>query len=606
MRGVSRSGLAAAFWLAAATGASAQCLESERKVGSAEMGEASVRELLCKAPGEALPSIRIEFQRLDSTVASILLEGRSSPEMTAAFGRPAAIQNAVFVEFMNVLRTLGKEEDLTQCAGDEGCTISLLLNRGDQYATVYVKNLEGNRLTKVPSDPLPHPAVALNEAMKAGRTWPAGFGMTYQEGMADALSQQFGFKTSKGGGEPPIEVYLWKHVTPADFANFETELARHNAVVRKKTPREDLDYYLLKEGEPSVRRYERLGALPEDFFVLTGVPAYDACDESAAPLCCWSFYYHVRGAALDVAVVENVTGSPLALTALIGTATSEKTFRAPRPAGAVVTGARELDDFGELKLGAGERLLVPLAIVFPPGTYNPFGDLEQAREIFASRIQSKPPGTIFAMGKGANKNEKAKESFAPPSGPQRRTYVYGPEVALAGIAINGRRIDLQASDPSILAMTAGTGEGSCPYLTAWNPETGRWSEFGKVLDKAKGKKLEQSQTIRLGAFRSRFRLAEREPEIAHIDAARLIVETRSAQSIALETSNARLAKADGNYASFMWGETIEFGFDLPPGLEEEDVVSSELILTGFYERYTALAQQESAGATPVNGEAVSD
>jgi hypothetical protein len=588
--------IAAVIWFAASAAVFAQCLEARRTVSGKWGGDAPMQQLLCKSPDSATPVIRVEFQRLDSSVASVLLEGRSAPEMADTLGRPMALQNAVFDQYYRLLKTVGREESLANCVEGEGCSISLSLGASDQSAYVQIKKIEGNRISTISDASFRYPGLAVNAAIKSSLKWPQGFQMNYQRGYASNLSMQYLFSSPIRGQGKPFEVALWKYATPSDFAMFNNEVQRYNALIRSKVPREDVTYYAIAENEPVTRRYEALGRLPRDFFVITAFPAYDECGESKDPLCCWNFSYHLRTAKLDVAVIENVSRYPISLDALFGSMTMKSTFRTPSRLVPTAPGRNQVRGFAPLELQPGQRLLVPLRIFFP-ATQPPMLDLSEGRKIYA-KIRAAPAGTVFQMGKGRNGVRKLRKSFKRPSVPRTRAYVYGAALALSGVGVNGRRIEFTKGFPNVLALTAGTEAGSCPYLTSWSPSTRRWTEFGKVLHEAKGKDLEQSQTIRLGGFRSRFRLVEREPEISYIDAARLIVRMKNAGSLALEPDTELLAKTDGRHATFLWGEGIEFSFTLPEGAKESDVVSSELILTGYYERFAAITQKApEAGAS---------
>jgi hypothetical protein len=500
-----------------------------------------------------------------------------------------ALQNAVFDKYFRLLKTVGREESLANCTDEEGCFISLSLGAPDQSAYVQIKKVEGNRISTISDASFRHPGLAVNAAIKSSLKWPQGFQMNYQRGYPSKLSVQYMFSSRTPGQANPFEVALWKYATPSDFATFSNEVQRYNALIKSKVSRQDVPYYAIAKNEPVTRRYETLGRLPRDFFVITAFPAYDECGGSKHPLCCWNFSYHLRAAKLDVAVIENVSRYPISLDALYGSMTMKSTFRKPSRLVPTAPSRNEVRGFAPFELQPGQRLLVPLRIFFP-ATQPPMFDLSEGRKIYA-KIRAAPPGAVFQMGKDLNGVRKLRESFKRPSVPRTRAYVYGAALALSGVGVNGGRIEFTKGYPNALALTAGTEAGSCPYLTSWNPSTRRWTEFGKVLHRAKGKELEQSQTIRLGGFRSRFRLVEREPEISYIDAARLIVRTNNSQSLALEPDAELLAKADRRRATFFWGEGIEFSFTLPEGVKESDVVSSDLVLTGYYERYAAIGQK---------------
>ena len=120
--------------------------------------------------------------------------------------------------------------------------------------------------------------------------------------------------------------------------------------------------------------------------------------------------------------------------------------------------------------------------------------------------------------------------------------------------------------------------GSCPYLLSWDNERRDWTEHGKVLHQASDASREETQTIALPGLVSRFRLEEREPEVATIDNAEVAVNLNDGRSMTLRPDMAPAAKA-GRQLLF-WGDAQELEFSLPRGVAPADVVQSRLSLTG--------------------------
>jgi hypothetical protein len=154
--------------------------------------------------------------------------------------------------------------------------------------------------------------------------------------------------------------------------------------------------------------------------------------------------------------------------------------------------------------------------------------------------------------------------------------------------VDGKRVALAPADSNDLDLTISSGSGSCPYLLSWEADARDWAEHGKVLHKGKGKELEYSETGKFEGFRARFRLEEREPEIAYIDQAELAISLTNGETLVLKPDNNKLAASDSDYAKLYWGDAIEFSFALPEAVAAEEVVESRLTLTGYYERYSSL------------------
>jgi hypothetical protein len=130
---------------------------------------------------------------------------------------------------------------------------------------------------------------------------------------------------------------------------------------------------------------------------------------------------------------------------------------------------------------------------------------------------------------------------------------------------------------------------SCPYLLSWDTTSQTWAEHGKVLDKAPNESRQYSEVKLFPGFRSRFRIEEREPEIAFIKDAELVATLGSGVAITLKpTKVVTTAEREGEYLSLYWGQAAEFEFTLPHDIGEDQVVTSRFAVTGYYRRYAAL------------------
>ena len=64
-------------------------------------------------------------------------------------------------------------------------------------------------------------------------------------------------------------------------------------------------------------------------------------------------------------------------------------------------------------------------------------------------------------------------------------------------------------------------------------------------------------------FKHRFRLEEREPEMAFIDQAELIAVLKTGHTLTLAADNPKLRTRDGQYLRLLWGDAVEINFSLP-------------------------------------------
>jgi hypothetical protein len=170
--------------------------------------------------------------------------------------------------------------------------------------------------------------------------------------------------------------------------------------------------------------------------------------------------------------------------------------------------------------------------------------------------------------------------------PEWNNYVFGPELKVAGLVVDGNAIKFGEKSQNFMDIAFSGGAGSCPYLLSWDNERQEWTEHGKVLHEANDAGREQTQTIVLPGFAWRFRLEEREPEVATIDDAEIALRLEDGRSITLKPDAADSAEAGGQL--LFWGDAQELEFSLPSGVAPADVVESKLSLTGYYERYSHL------------------
>ena len=150
--------------------------------------------------------------------------------------------------------------------------------------------------------------------------------------------------------------------------------------------------------------------------------------------------------------------------------------------------------------------------------------------------------------------------------------MYGPEIKITGLMVQGKSISLVRPSANFVDIALAFEGKSCPYLLSFEPTRQRWLAHGKVLHRAPSLDQEYTEIKSFAGFRSRFRLEEREPEAALIDQAELVVLLKDDTSLALQSLAPRLKERDGNYIELYWGEATEFAFELPDGVDPEEVV----------------------------------
>jgi hypothetical protein len=589
----------------------ADCTTSDRPVPVGR-GQVSVRDYSCAAaPGRA-PVVKYQLHRLSAEAASVILDGRSSPLLNALVGRAKLVTNSVSTQFRALLRDFGEEMQL----GDElKANVKIGAGTGGQ-ASALADPIEGRRATQL-GRAFDYPSIYINEAVQRGTDWPKNVSLFYSPVEGD--DPQLIFAPEQGAAAPRFSVKLWRHLDLTELNRYEVERERYNtpAVIGQQYRNfwefmQNANRGILgtRGNEFVLERNLALQNLPSDFVTIVGFPVPKTADngcEPVSPLCCWRFSYYPRKAVLDVVVIENVTARPIRIDGVHG---GKAEGTALRPLGDAAPAATTGDALAEplrVDLAPGEKILVSLRTVFLPPDLGPwFRDVSAAQQIF-SQIQAASGAAHFKFGAGDRQVRKTRQSFRPPTVPKIQAYAYGAQLTATGLGVNGERIPFtrrraqaggsgggggSAVEPgasTYIDITIESGIGSCPYLAFWNGKSARWIETGKILDKFNGKAAEGTEERTFEGFQGRFRLTEIEPEVAHIDRAVLRVSLRTGRTLLLEPDNKRLRKADGDYVALLWGDAVDFAFKLPAGIKERDVLTSTLVLSGYYERYSTLA-----------------
>ena len=310
------------------------------------------------------------------------------------------------------------------------------------------------------------------------------------------------------------------------------------------------------------------------------VGTFDICGGS------FDFGFYPRQLVLDVVVIENLTGETLVVEDLLGRALDRMDLRPDEPASAdtsivlpVAVGA----------LAPGERALIPVRMTFVQSNslVARFQNTDAAQR-FYERLMSEPPDREFRSSGEFLSVSKRASSFRPPERPSTATYVYGPELQIAGLVVAGERINLdEIPRPTISSSQPGEGYGSCPYLYYWNATSRQWINYGKVIDDANLPAKARTEIVKLAHPTTRLRIAENELEVAYIDEVMLILELKRGQTLVLKPEVQALRSIDGAHIVLDAHQYVDLAFKLPKGTTEDDVTSARASITGFYRRYSA-------------------
>lgn len=320
----------------------------------------------------------------------------------------------------------------------------------------------------------------------------------------------------------------------ADLRNYQANLREYNRRFRPSFGKEGTQNDVHKNEYVALLADLARDGLPDDFGRL--FEFYETCNGDAFAA------LYPRRLLIDVALIENTGTSPIRIDQWLGAEGGGETLRK--------------SDLSKAQRGrAGGRVAVD-GVALAPG--------ERAVWVRRLTFVDNPPG---------------QEKKLP-------DYVYGGEIHLAGFVADGERYSLEESSANFLSLTLGSFDASCPYLLSWQTGVNDWIDHGKVIAKAKGRAQEGSETRKLDGLVTRFRLVEKEVEVARIDRASLLVRLKSGALLSLQPELAALKQRDRRYHHIYFGEQVEFNFTPPGWLQPDEVESSEITIEGYYERYS--------------------
>jgi hypothetical protein len=149
----------------------------------------------------------------------------------------------------------------------------------------------------------------------------------------------------------------------------------------------------------------------------------------------------------------------------------------------------------------------------------------------------------------------------------------------------GEEVELAAIYPRVPDFSGRTEpmEGrSCPYLSAYNDNDGRWTEYGKVIREARGADHEMTETIRLSSLGTRFRLTEKEPEHSFIKHVHLSVFLKSGRRFTFYP--VRLPSGKKRSFEIPPFRSVELLFRIPHWIKSDMVSQSSFSIRGYYIR----------------------
>jgi hypothetical protein len=370
-----------------------------------------------------------------------------------------------------------------------------------------------------------------------------------------------------------FQMHFWRPVRSIDVADY-----RKNLIAFNRSLKFSRDLSMHSEFIDDTERYLKLikymaGDLwPDDVLTMKGIFAED--DNCDAPLKGWNFDFEILPIKLDAVLVRNTSSGAVGIDGIFGKASDHSGLRAAQY-NRELTGVRNPLPSVKEQLEPGESLLIPTRIFLP------------RKESSTPKLDEYAHGIFSKVGANGFKGTAADFDVY-----RQSSYAYGPEIEIGAIGVAGRRLDLKEQPVNFADMTYGIVARSCPYLLVWDEKVGGWVSYGKILDSAPGRDREYTETRTFAGFPGRIRIEEREPEVAIIDQVELIVSLKGGANITLKSPIPALSERDNQSIRLYWGEDVELEFNLPGGVAKDDVVSTQVAVTGYYMRYAVLSSEE--------------
>jgi hypothetical protein len=553
--------------------------------GDAEAGGCTKSErdglasYLCQLDSQgSAPAVRLEFHRLSEAVIGDLVTNTDGHIVSNVLGRPKIIETDTGTELAALYRDFATSETLqsaffVRMTTPDKPDVEKAAEPGmGQYGEgtrrmTYITNPDTEGLVEM-DFPLPETV----QEVQANDGWPDDMKLYYSCDPNDIYDPE----------EDPSIFFScstpWRYMSAAETSSYEDNLRRYRDMLKDEYQRQ---YY--QNPQPNVVRYLGLlrhitrNGFPADLIPIVGT--FDICGGS------FDFGFYPRQLVLDVAVIENLTNETLVVQDLLGSALDRMDLRPEEPA---ASGTSNALPAAVGALAPGERALIPVRMTFVQSNSlaQRFHNVDAA-ERFYEWLMSQPADRVFRYSNDFVTVSKRASSYRPPKRPSTATYVYGPELQITGLVVAGEQVNLAETSANYLELTAGEGYGSCPYLYYWNTASREWINYGKVIDDADQPEKARTEIFHLARPTTRLRIAENELEVSYIDEVALILELARGQTIVLKPEIAALRSVDGAQIVLDAHQYVDLEFRLPAGVTEDDVISAQASINGYYRRYSA-------------------
>jgi hypothetical protein len=439
--------------------ARADCIEDPRPFKLDGSAVVKLKGYTCSEGGS--PQIKVEFHRFSDIPAGLLMAKTSSALLTRVIGSPRIVENDVFKTYADMLKQFGWTQEAPK--KDDGfptrTTISLDPNgpsTDDSIRAGKVRTLQG---LYTQHDGWIYPAAAEIGDLRKKRI-PEGVNYFYSVKCAGEDQPPTGQDLCKSKDNIRITQNFWRSMRAADVSDYAKNLSAFNAQL--KEAKKDAFTGLTPRGLNLVQ-YFAGSQWPDDFLIMTGNQQASSCGSDESGIFGWEFQYWPRDSVLEAVIVENLSKQPIKIGTFYGERFSQPHLRASRSTPDASSSAGTALGEIALTLAPGARVLYPTGIrLFVNENLKKMFDHPEA----ATQVRDQVGAGGFTGNTGAYRL------------PTFKDYVFGSELDVTGILVNGRRVDFRPADANFIDLTVSALIGSCPYLLAWDSRDHEWVDTG--------------------------------------------------------------------------------------------------------------------------------
>ncbi len=531
--------------LAISAALAADCVEDRRTVKFADGQITKLRSYRCEVGGAKL---NVEFHRLSDIAASLLLSNKKFAEFTRIIPSARIQENVVSNNFMGLIAKGHAVRDMRDAGGFFSVS-SPGQNEYEGRPKSVAKSLEFRTISWA-SEYIEIPASAEESRSLARGTIPKGY---------------FFYFDDESTGLQLVPKF-WRSLESKDITGYKKNLERY---VEYFGMPGDLSRYYSAAPRALIDFHKAIGGTIPPGLVPMKVDKLESFCEDTEGIDQNAYFAAVMlpDVIVETILIKNKSSRSILIDDVLGDSNEKRGMREYR------SGDRKRMDrtgLGKIRLSAGESVLVPLGILFISG------DGTEAPSKLSAQ-QKANVGKIARKFGGSEDNYKVMTT---------QRFAFGEQYSVNGLSVDGRKIALAGRSANYTAVDFDL-EGSCPYLSTLR-RGGEWVERGKVLHLSNAPELEARETYSYDGFIERIRLDEREAERAVLRSVEAQVLLEDGRKLPLQVSDSTTGAVVGEFA-LNWGDRIEMHLHLPEGVEEDEVTRTEIVVQGYYERYSRLA-----------------